>query len=84
MTESSTVLFASILLVVVLGAAALAAWRLRQHAARRADAERRMTEALAELQRLTTRLRAQQAEIAATAAALAERRGGGPSAGGGA
>lgn len=53
-----TLLFAALLSLVVLLCVTVVAWRLRHHAAVRADAERRAAVAYEEIGRLTRELRA--------------------------
>ncbi len=80
----SSILFLSFIAIILLTAIALAVWRMRKHAAQRAEAERRMGEAMLELNRLTARLRAEQQQGATTAGGLVSGVRAGHASGGGA
>jgi hypothetical protein len=71
--DSRTLMFVSLLALVVLASVLLAVWRMQRRAAQRADAERRMGAALEELNQLTAKLRAAQAEAQRTAAMMDQR-----------
>ncbi|MBA3557620.1 MAG: hypothetical protein H0W30_03370 [Gemmatimonadaceae bacterium] len=60
--SDKAVLFVISLLVIMLASVMMVMWRLRKHTAQKADAERRMSTALEELNRLTARLRAEKLE----------------------
>jgi hypothetical protein len=67
--SATSLLLVTLLLLITLAVLLLAAWRLRRHATQRAEAERRMGEALNELNALTDRLRQQQRALAELRAA---------------
>lgn len=59
-----SMLAVGLVLIILMGAGLLVLWRMRAHAAAKADAEARMAAAMHELQLLAARLHAQTAAAA--------------------